>query len=464
MTSTRRDRSEPGGLIPPAPRLDVTAFLSVWIALLVGISANQVVPGLGAIGSPAHLWALLAAILCVSGWLLPGSGLDRGRHPVRVLLFIYFASGVLSFAVAMSRSLSELETTGAYRALLTTFAMVGLASLVADGVKNRERLDTLLRRLVGGLTFVSVIGILQFVTGLPWQFSVPGLTWNADLVGVGARSIFNRPMSTAMHPIELSVVTAAALPIAIHYALYADTRRRRRNMATAAILIGIAMPLAVSRSGILALFVALGVLAIGWSWRRRLNALLVALVAVPVMWAAVPGLVGTFLSLFGNQRFDPSIQARIERGPLVMALVRERPWFGIGSGTFSVEEYFLLDNQVRVTMIETGIVGLVVLGLLLVGGIAVASIVARVPDVDPSAAHLGQAVAAAIAGLSISLFTFDALFYRILTGTLFLLLGVAGALWRFARVSELVADAPSHGTRRTSRLRERLPLEVADDR
>jgi polysaccharide biosynthesis protein PslJ len=50
--------------------------------------------------------------------------------------------------------------------------------------------------------------------------------------------------------------------------------------------------------------------------------------------------------------------------------------------------------------------------------------------VTSATAHLAQAVGASIAALAVSILTFDAFHYRILTASLFLLLGAAGALWR----------------------------------
>jgi polysaccharide biosynthesis protein PslJ len=433
---------EPPRSPPPveggAARLDVTSFLTLWLVLLYGISAQQVVPGVGAIGSPAMLLALSTFFLWGAGWLLPEAGLGRERHPVRPVLVIYLAFMVLSFAVAMSRPLTELESSGAVRALLTAIAMTGIGLLVADGVRDEHRLNTLLRRVVIGATFISLLGILQFLTGMRLQPSVPGLVWNHEVAGMSVRSIFNRPAATAMHAIEFSVVTASLLPLAIHYALYGETRRRRRNMATAAVVIGFAMPLAISRSGILSVLAGLLVLAAGWSWRRRLNGLLVGLAAVPVMWALVPGLVGTFRGLFGNAAYDPSVQARIARGPIVMAMFRERPWLGLGNGTVSADEYLLLDNQIRSSLLNLGLIGLVVVGLLILGGLWAGFVVARLPGIEPETAHLGQAIIACIAAFSISLYTFDAFYYRILTGTLFLLIGATGVLWRLNHASDRI--------------------------
>jgi hypothetical protein len=439
-----------------ATGVDVTAYLTMWIALLVGISAFQVVPGLGAVGSPALLVALATPLLWVAGWSLPQSAVGTGRHPMRAVLIAYTAMALMSYAVAMSRPVSELERTGALRALIISVAMVGVALLVSDGIRDQRRLDTLLRRAVIGVAFVALLGIAQFLTGRQLQPAAPGLVWNADVTAVGMRSIFNRPSSTTMHPIELSVITASILPLGIHYSLYSETISRRRNMATATLIIAFAMPLAVSRSGIVSLIAGLAVLVAGWGWRRRFNGFIVAAAAIPVLWAVVPGLVGTFIGLFGNAAYDPSIQGRVERGPMVMAQVRQRPWLGLGGGTWSVEEYFLLDNQVWATMLEAGLVGLTVVAILVLAGITTGIITARMPGVDPASAHLGQALAASIAALSVSALTFDAFFYRILTGLLFLCLGAVGALWRLHHVSERLPTIPAvPGDRDRSDLRGR---------
>jgi O-antigen ligase len=426
--------------VRPRPRFDVTAYLTVWLVLLFAISAQQVVPGIGALGSPAMLLALTTPLLWLAGWMLPDAGMSRGRHPVRPMLLAYLFYLMFSFSVAMRRPLTELEASGALRSLLISCALIGIALLIADGAASRQRLDVLLRRLAVAAAFISLLGVVQFLTGVGVNIRIPGLTWNFLPGGVGSRSIFNRPSATALHPIEFSVITASLLPLAIHYALYDTTRRRRRNMATAAGLIALATPLAISRSGILSLLVGLSLLALGWRWRRRLNGALIALAAVPLLWAVIPGLVGTFVSLFGNADHDPSIQARLDRRPRIMALIRERPWFGLGHGTWSVEDYFLIDNEVYVTTLELGLVGLMVTAAVMLTAVFSCVIVAHLPDASERESHLALAIAACIAAFVISLTTFDAFHYRILTGSLFLLIGASGALWRFHQVTEKLAS------------------------
>ena len=411
------------------PRVDVVTYLTIWLVLLAGINARQVVGVFGEIGSPALLITIPALLFWAAGWIVPQVGLDRRPHPMRPALLLYVWIMMASYVVAMSRPLTELEASGAGRALVTSLALVGIALLVADGINTLSRLETLLRRLVTAIAFVSLLGIAQFFSGQALQLDIPGLVWNSEAFLAG-RSAFTRPGATTLHPIEFSVVTAAALPLAIHFALMSSDRTARRNFAVASAIIALAVPLSISRSGLLALAVGLLTLSFAWNWRRRFSAAITFVIAVPVLWMAIPGLVGTLISLFEGTDYDPSIQARIDRRPRIMSLIRQRPWLGLGNGTWSVDDYFLIDNEIYVTTLETGITGALVVAGIFATGVFVAIAVKYLPGADASTGHLGHAIGASIASIAISFATFDAFHYRILTGMLFVLLGAAGALWR----------------------------------
>ena len=413
-------------------RTDVTGYLTLWLVLLFGITAQQVLGPLGAIGSPAMIVAIPAGLWWFASRAAPSLGGYRGPSLIRVALLLYAWYLCLSFAVALARPLTGLELTGAVRALITTFALTGIGLLVTDGISRVDRLITLLRRVVWGGAFMAAVGIAQFVTGRSLQPAIPGLVRNTDYLGLEARSIFHRPAGTAMHPIEFGVMAAALLPLAIHFALYLRPGRQRQAATLAAALLALGVPMSVSRSGVVAVFAAMMVLFLGWSWRRRLNGMVVTLAAVPVLWMSVPGLVGTIRSLFTWADSDPSLLARQERVPRIMALIRERPVMGLGNGTWSVEDYFLIDNEAYVTTLETGVVGLALTVALFAIALYTALAVAHAPHTTEELTHLGRVIAAGLTGIGLSMLTFDAFHYRILTGVLFVFIGASGALLRFA--------------------------------
>ena len=431
----RRGRAAP--LVPPRSRwqLDVTTYLTIWVVFLFGLSARQVVPGFGAIGSPALLLLLPVAVWWFAGRAVPSLGGDRSPSITRVVLLLYAWYMLATFAISRTRPLTELEMTGSTRAALTTIALTALSLIVLDGIDDIGRLTTLLRRALWGAGFMALIGALQFFTGEAWQLRLPGLTWNAEDLGTGVetRSIFNRPRGTTLHPIEFSVVTAALLPLAVHFAMYSAKGTRRQAATIVAILIGLGVPLAISRSGVLAIFVAIAIMFTGWTWRQRANGALVLLASVPLLWLLVPGLVGTLRSLFTWFDADPSIQARRDRVPRILQQWQENPWFGLGKGTWSIEDYFLIDNEFYVTTLETGVVGLMLTTILLTVGVVSGLAVAKAPYASPEHASLGRAMTAGMAAIIISTLTFDAFHYRILTGMLFLFIGANGALLRLTR-------------------------------
>jgi hypothetical protein len=410
---------------------DVTACLSAWLLLLYGISAGMVLPGFGAIGQPATLVALGGSLWWICGRLLPTLGLDQGPQPVRFALFIYTGYLIASFAVGSTRPLSALQRTQSTRELITLIALFGIAALVADGVHDLARLRTLLRRLVTAGALFAAFGLVQAVAGESFLVLPPGLEWNAgNVFDIEFRGGQVRPLSTGLHPIEYAVVVASLVPLALHFVIHPKgTNDRIRAIVEASVLL-LAVPISLSRTAIVCLAVALIVLSFGWTWRRRLNVLVLAFIVVPLVASLVPTAYEIMIRLFVDSGSDLSIQSRLDRIPNIMALISEHPWFGMGFGTFNNTDFFLVDNQLWITSISVGLVGLAItLGLFLTAGLTAVWVQYR-PGASEELAHFGRAIAGGIAGLTISMATFDAFFYRILTFTLFLLVGSAGALWR----------------------------------
>jgi hypothetical protein len=433
VTTTFRDR--PASVTTPPRgsglRTDVTACLTAWLLLLYGINAGMVVPVLGAIGQPATLAALGAFFWWVSARTLPTLGLDRDLQPIRIALYVYVTYLLASYGSAGMRTLTEIEASNSTRAVITLFALFGIAAIACDGIHDKERLRRLLRRLTTFGAVFAALGIVQATTGESFLWVPPGLEWNAGLVEtVGERGGLNRPRGTARHPIEYSVVVASLLPLAIHFAWHARSGRDRTRGLIESSLLLVAVPLSLSRTAVVCLAAALLVMGLGWTWRQRANAIALAVMGIPLVAGLVPGAYQVMIGLFRDSETDASIQARLDRVPTIMGMIQERPWFGMGYGTFNGTDHFVVDNQLWVTTISTGLVGLVLtVGLFVVGALT-ATAVQRRPAATVEDGYLGWAIAGGIAGMTISLATFDAFFYRILTFSLFLLLGCAGALWR----------------------------------
>jgi O-antigen ligase len=174
------------------------------------------------------------------------------------------------------------------------------------------------------------------------------------------------------------------------------------------------------------------VLGLIWNLRFQMQAAIVGLASLTLLRAAVPGLLGTIMSLFQNFGNDPSVQNRQADYPIVFRYIAERPIFGRGPGTFTPERYILLDNEILMTLVQTGYVGLFVFFSLFAVAVYLCRSVAKHTS-DPESRHLAQALMASVLGGLVASFTFDSLSFVTFATTLFLFFGVIGALWRLDR-------------------------------
>jgi O-antigen ligase len=420
---------------------DATGALTGYVVLLLGVPAGLVFEPLGAAGTPAQILALGLLVW----WCAVRLGLPAGRRdpqPVRRALLFFAAAVLASYIAANTRSLPGVELRAADRGLLSLCAWLGLVLVLTDGVPTRSRLDTLLRRLVIGGAIVASVGIVQFYTGfnLVKYIQIPGLTMNSSVGLVLERGDFRRPAATATHPIELGVVLAMLLPVAIHYSLYGQGSRRRRWLST--VLIAAALPLTLSRSALLGGAVVLLMLLPTWPTDRRRRSYLVLAGAVVLMYLTVPGMLGTFRNLITGFAGDSSTTSRTGSYSVAESYIAQSPVFGRGFGTF-LPVYHILDNQYLMTTIEAGIVGVVALLVLLLTGVFTARGVRRRVG-DPATRDLAQSLAASAAVAVCTFATYDELSFPMSTGLTFLVLGAVGALWK---LRDTDPDAPAVRTR-----------------
>lgn len=439
------------GLRPNVFLLLVTAFL----ALQFLIPARLVIGGLGAAGRPSAVIVSGLTLIWLASWFRTNA-IPVGFQPVRWLVTTFFATAVLAYAVGYTRGLPEAEASGSDRQLIQIVVMCGLAVAIADGAPDRRTLDAVLRRLTYFSGVMAAVGAIQalFRVSLTDYIRIPGLRINRELIGIGQRGDQDlaRVAGTANHYIEFGVVLAMVTPIAVHYALQSTDRPQQIRRWALTLLIASGVPLSISRSAVVSLVVGLAVLALAWTWRTRIRALIIGVVATAAFHALRPGVLGTIRSLFENTDDDPSVQHRIDDYPIVEGYFSDRPWLGRGLGTFLPREYILLDNELLVTLICGGLVALTAFVMLFVGGYFVGRSI-RQHGIDDSTRHLGQALAASLIAALVASATFDSMSFPTFVGVLFLLLGAMGALFRLRHVTDIF---PTDGNSRSRRV-ESLP-------
>jgi len=200
-------------------RLDAVAVLSVYVGLLELIPSTWTVPSLGAAGTPANIYALLALLWYLASWLdakLMPAPRTRGIR----LAFCAFAVCILLSYVSLaqgSRAPVALETSAADRGLIGLLAWTGVIVVASAAITDLDRLKLLLRRMVTFGAWIAALDIIEFELrrDLLANVHIPGLKSSSDISGIIVRGSFTRPSSTAAHPLELAGVLAMLLPFAI---------------------------------------------------------------------------------------------------------------------------------------------------------------------------------------------------------------------------------------------------------
>lgn len=435
--------------------LSAARFVVVYVVLLLCIPSQLVFGPLGAVGTPANMWALMGLatwiILALQG-RLPRSGVT----PVRLGIACAATAVVISYAAGFAagryapadvrQSSDELWTllpvtgdelttklgSAADRGLIAFAAFAGIALIASDGLRTRRDLDLVVTWLCRAGAFVATLGIVQYYTGfdIASLYRIPGLTANQEIGQEASRSILRRVSATAVHPIEFGVMMGVLFWFAVHRALML----RRTSAWVVVGIIGLGIPMSVSRSAIVTAAVAGIVILAGWPPRRRWNALILLPFVAVVVRLMAPGLVGTIRSFFLNLGNDPSVSGRTADYAVGMRLLDDHILFGRGLFTLVPRYYRIFDNQLLVGLIEVGLIGAALISIVFIAAF-LDGLSARRRLRHPVDRSLALTISGCVAGILISYATFDALAFPMVGGLTFLLIGLAGAMGQRGRVA-----------------------------
>ncbi|TDU80090.1 O-antigen ligase family protein [Streptomyces sp. KS 21] len=418
---------------------DAAALLSGYLGLAFFIPSNLTLPGLGGVGTPANVFALLGLFWYLATWLTGRIRPAAGTRLPRVVMWLLAVSVLASYLANAGRGSSHKEVLGADRGLIGLLVWVSIVVLVSAGIQDRARLDVLLRRAVVMGSVVAAIGYYDFftATNIAEHISIPGLHSSVAQITTLDRGAFTRPRSTTAQPLEFGGMLALLLPFAVQQAfdpVRSHLSRWRRWGPVA--LMGGALPLTVSRTSIIGALIVVLVMVPRWKPQRRWTAIGLLLGSVACFKVLVPGLIGTITTLFGSflSNSDSSTQARTVKYSAIVPYLEERPLFGRGLGTFTPDLYFFTDNQYMLTLAEMGLLGLLALLALFFTGIHQGGAIRRLAT-DESDRELGQAFFASALVALVSSATFDALSFPMFAGMFFLTIAAGGSCLGFIRRS-----------------------------
>jgi O-antigen ligase len=421
--------------VRPTEQLERTPWLLAFLCFLIpALPSFVVVAGpLKSNGSPARMIAVLFFGLAILGFILMRrTATTRTLHPGVALILFFFLLELAVYGVALTHVDSALIEAGKTRGLITVIAFTGLTLYVLTRIETTRQRTVLLGCLAIGLTFACVVGLLQR-TGIDLRFffKPPGFVVNVDYLTFYERHGVRRVWGTSIHPLEFSVLAAATVPLTIHFARYAANRQVRWVAMLACGVALLALPAAVSRSGVVALAAALLV----YMWNFKVRDVAVALVAAAV---AVLGYIFAFQASANalwrtiiNSEQDQSLVARTADYAMVGDTFRANPVFGLGLGASDPAAYFFLDNEWLQQIVQGGIVGLAALIVLAGGGIFGISAALRTAS-TPRERDQAYMIGAIFVAMLSSSFTMDLFSCQQAT---FILLISLGLLWSNFKVS-----------------------------
>lgn len=429
-----------GRLPRQASGWDAVTVLTLGMLLTCAFPSSLSIAALGPLGRPGVLWFLGAVLWWEWSQLQRPFPSVAQLKPVRRWLFVFLGVILVSYALTNFVGLAALEARAADSGLIRALSWIGILLIANDGITDRWRLLVFLRRvaLIGAL--MSTLGLVQFATGqsIVSDINIPGFTSGSESGNVQSRAGFLRAAGTASHPLEYGVVLCMSLPLAITLALNEFKRGSvRRWLSVGAILV--ASALSVSRSALIGIAAAIIVLFPSWSKTVRIRAGLAAVAGVGMMYLLVPGMVGTVRGLFTGLSEDASTASRTNSVSAALEVAARTPVMGRGLGTF-LPEYRILDNQYLLLLVELGAAGLISFILLIGAGIYCCER-ARRRFADRLMKQLSVAVMASLTAGALTFAFFDAFSFPMSAAYMFLMLGIAGALWRIATVEDSARQA-----------------------
>lgn len=413
-------------------------LLRILCFVIPALPVYVVLPGaLKGNGAPSRMIALIMFGLVLLSFFVVRRTEQRRINPGMIILLLYLAMWLIVYGVGLLNHDNVGTASNRTRAMLTIAAHVGVGLYVLARVRSGRQRDVLLGWLAAGLVFVCLVGVVQSVSSLDLRyfFQPPGFVLNTEDLQLSERMGVTRVRGTSQHAIEFSVLAAITIPLTIYLARRSVRRAARWVSGVGCLIAIVALPAAISRSGIISLLAALLVYLLAFRVRQIAVSLAVAATAVGGYVIAFPKIANALWATITGSADDESVSARIDDYTKVSNLLHERPLFGLGVGGSDPADFGYLDNEWMQAIVQGGLVGLTAMAAVMFGavfGMAAALRGATAPRGREQAYLLG----AMAVGILASSFTFDLFAFEQATLIFFILFGM---LW-----SGFAVTAPEH--------------------
>jgi polysaccharide biosynthesis protein PslJ len=371
------------------------------------------------------LWLWITSLLIDSRVTLRRSGFEG---PLAAVVLVAFASVLANIDSIVATGIDA----DVIKELMFLASFVLVFYLLVSVTRTRDRLESILKVLVGGGAVVAAGALVEYRTGTnifdEVASRVPLLT-SSDAGEIISRGGSERVVASGQGPISLGALLVMLAPLATYVAV----RSRSYRWWGAAGLLVVASFATVSRTTIVMLLVV-GLVFVLLKPREALRFWPALIPAVLVIQFAVPGTLGSLRASFfpeggliAEQSMNPgwSGSGRIaDLGP-AMEEFEERPVLGQGYGTrrpTGPNATQILDDQWLKTLLETGLMGVFAWAWLFVR--FVRRLGRRARRADGELSWLSAALAASVASFAVGMFVYDAFSFIQATFVLFVLLAL----------------------------------------
>jgi hypothetical protein len=331
----------------------IPAGLRIGGALPADLSADRVVLGV----------VLLAWVM---GLLeIPDEPLQSDARRSRGALLVLLGVAFVSLAVNEIQPTAVTPVSDALKNMLVLLGYVGTYALVLVSTRSRGAVERVCAWAAGAGVIAALSGIVERLTSSnPIRqalLSLPGIHQRQNIADTLTRGSGVRIFGTGEHPIAFGGAMAMLVPVAAYLAIV--DAKHRVLWIWAALVMGLAMLLTVSRSAVIAALIGAFVLLFAWP-KYRLGLVSIGVAAVLAVHVFMPGLLGTLRatlspSYIAMEESASNQDNRSSDYPKVAEIVPHQPLLGLGWGNFTPDRYFYLDNQALKLLLELGMAGVV---------------------------------------------------------------------------------------------------------
>ncbi|WP_240795018.1 O-antigen ligase family protein [Rhodococcus zopfii] len=364
----------------------------------------------------------------------------RSINPGAIVILGYFLLRLMTYGVGLLHSGDAVVEANRTRALISVVASVGVVLYILARVETPRQRTIVLGCLATGLALACTIGVLDSFGAITVEsiYPLPGLVLNTEdeYLARVERMGAERVAGTSEHAIEFSVLAAVTVPLTLHFARYAGKRWTRLLAAIGCLTALLAIPAAISRTGVIALVTALLIYMFASTLRRIGLAIAVGTLAIFCYSVALPTTTRALWETITGSEEDESVLGRTGDYAAVSRTFHEHPVFGLGLGGSPPSTYRYLDNEWLQALVQGGLVGVAAMTAVTVGAVfGFAAALRRATTTRER--DQAYAMGAMIVGILSSSATFDLLGYQQVTLVLFVVFGV---LW--SAFSVAIPDTP----------------------